>query len=322
MCPTHDAQRQPTGARAGAFKPGRRGYEAVFACFFLAAVACGTPKTAADDTTVGDQPDSAQDSAESAFDADGQSGSDAAGPDSVSANDATADASVAPVGDADATPDADDAPGTDVVAGQDGSDAASEADGETDSAEVTGPVCTCGDGICSTPCGETQTTCPADCKGCGNGVCEPGEGPTSCKIDCCGSCGDGKCKGYDCGESPQACPVDCANACGNHVCDKGESPATCAEDCVWQVCGNGVCEASDGGPAQCPKDCAASCGNGICLSVCFRQRAARPEVVCEFACLTRDALVDSRNVVTQRHRRRVKQFQQVQPTPVDVSGSQ
>ncbi len=136
--------------------------------------------------------------------------------------------------------------------------------GPFDSGDALVATCQCGDGICSASCGETEATCPADCKGCGNGVCEPGEGPKSCAIDCCGSCGDGKCKGYDCGESPQACPQDCANACGNKVCDKGESPATCAEDCVWQVCGNGVCEGSDGGPAQCPQDCDASCGDGVC----------------------------------------------------------
>ena len=64
--------------------------------------------------------------------------------------------------------------------------------------DTTTTDCPCGDGICGTSCGETEATCPADCKGCGNGVCEPGEGPKACAIDCCGACGDGKGKGYDC----------------------------------------------------------------------------------------------------------------------------
>jgi len=126
--------------------------------------------------------------------------------------------------------------------------------------------CACGDGVCDPACGETATTCPADCNSCGNSVCEPGEGPKSCKVDCCGACGDGKCRGYDCGESPEACPQDCGAACGNKACDKGESPATCAEDCVWQACGNGVCEPADGGPAKCPQDCGTACGDGKCES--------------------------------------------------------
>ncbi len=130
--------------------------------------------------------------------------------------------------------------------------------------DTTTTDCPCGDGICGTSCGETEATCPADCKGCGNGVCEPGEGPKACAIDCCGACGDGKCKGYDCGENPQKCPEDCGNACGNKVCDKGESPISCAMDCVWQVCGNGVCEPEDGGPDKCPGDCATSCGDCVC----------------------------------------------------------
>jgi len=133
------------------------------------------------------------------------------------------------------------------------------ATGDGDTANAT---CTCGDGVCD--CGETGTTCAIDCKTCGNGVCEAGEGPKTCKVDCCGACGDGKCKGYDCGESPEACASDCGTACGNKVCDKGETPASCAEDCKFQACGNGMCEASDGGPDQCPEDCAASCGDGLC----------------------------------------------------------
>ena len=167
---------------------------------------------------------------------DGEAGPDAA----PVADEAAADAPTP--ADADAA-----TPGTDATSG-----------------ETTVAPCTCGDGVCDGDCGETSETCPSDCKGCGNGTCDPGEGPKTCKVDCCGACGDGKCKGYDCGESPEACPVDCGTACGNKLCDKGETPATCAEDCKFQACGNGVCEPSDGGPDGCPQDCAASCGDGTC----------------------------------------------------------
>ncbi len=166
------------------------------------------------------------------------------------------------------------APGTDAIAA-DTSDVAPDVpevaediapDVTADVAsDVTVTVCTCGDGNCNgDACGESLASCPADCAGCGNGKCEPGEGPLSCPIDCCGSCGDGKCVGYSCGEDPQKCPEDCGKACGNGVCEKSESPSTCAEDCKHQVCGNNVCEPEDGGPKLCPEDCGTSCGNCVC----------------------------------------------------------
>ncbi len=168
---------------------------------------------------------------------------------------------VADAADGEAGADAPDEQAADV--GADVADTTSETDS---AADVTAATCTCGDGVCSGTCGETPATCAADCKGCGNGVCEPGEGPKTCAIDCCGACGDGLCKGYDCGESPQTCPLDCGTACGNHVCNKGESPQSCPMDCSWQACGNGVCEPTDGGPVGCPQDCAASCGDGKCAN--------------------------------------------------------
>ena len=137
-------------------------------------------------------------------------------------------------------------------------------DAEIDLSSDISSTCACGDTVCDTACGENVKTCPFDCKGCGDGICQPGEGPKVCPEDCCGGCGDHKCTGYDCGESPETCPQDCGNACGDKICEKGESPQTCALDCAWQACGNGVCEASDGGPAKCPQDCGTACGDGIC----------------------------------------------------------
>ena len=122
----------------------------------------------------------------------------------------------------------------------------------------------CGDGTCSAACGENKKSCPVDCKACGDGICSPAEGPIACAEDCCGGCGDGKCRGYACGEDPQKCPQDCGTACGNKTCDKGETPQSCAEDCKWQVCGNGTCEPSDLGPWDCPQDCGPTCGNCTC----------------------------------------------------------
>jgi hypothetical protein len=120
-----------------------------------------------------------------------------------------------------------------------------------------------GDGVCQTYCGETAVAAP-ECSVCGDDLCAPGESPKTCAQDCCGGCGDGKCTGYECGENPKTCATDCSTACGNKLCDKGESPVTCAIDCNWQVCGNGQCEPSDGGPAACPSDCGKACGNCVC----------------------------------------------------------
>jgi len=123
----------------------------------------------------------------------------------------------------------------------------------------------CGDAHCCGP--ENETACPADCAIDGDTFCSASENPAQSKIDCCGPCGDGICKGYACGEdSPLAsCPVDCGgNNCGNGVCDKGESFGNCPLDCKWQTCGDGDCSASDGGSKDCPTDCGAPCGDAKC----------------------------------------------------------
>lgn len=98
---------------------------------------------------------------------------------------------------------------------------------------------------------------------CGNGICDKGETPATCALDCpSGLCGNGLC---ELDEDPQSCPADCTDAkCGNGVCGDGENLYTCPDDCPWNTCGNGVCEAGeeDGG---CAKDCfLPTCGNGLC----------------------------------------------------------
>ncbi len=131
--------------------------------------------------------------------------------------------------------------------------------------------CLCGDRVCDGACGETLANCPCDCAAEGDGICSPcGESPASSPVDCCRApggtvgCGDGFCMGFGCGENPATCPEDCGTACGNTFCEPGENPFNCAEDCKHEVCGNNVCESTDGGPDACPQDCSAFCGDCEC----------------------------------------------------------
>ena len=128
--------------------------------------------------------------------------------------------------------------------------------------------CVCGDGECETDrCGEgwdgALKTCASDCAECGNGTCDPGEGPLACAVDCCGGCGDGKCRGGECGESPETCAQDCDFVCGDGACEPGEGPSGCPQDCAPHACGNQVCEVMEG-PDTCPQDCGAACGDCAC----------------------------------------------------------
>ncbi|MFH1532294.1 MAG: C-type lectin domain-containing protein [Pseudomonadota bacterium] len=133
--------------------------------------------------------------------------------------------------------------------------------------------CMCGDGDCvEAGCHEGWKeglmTCAPDCAVCGNGLCDPGEGPVKCPEDCCGGCGDGLCKGGECGEDtpedPAFCPSDCGEiACGDAACEPGENPVDCPEDCGKYICGNGTCEPGEN-PLECPEDCAEGCGNCEC----------------------------------------------------------
>lgn len=146
----------------------------------------------------------------------------------------------------------------------------------------------CGDTICNN--GETEKTCPNDCKNpCGDGVCDKGEDSNKCPQDCkppgCGDkyCGDGEtakncpddCSDINCGngfcepkESPTSCKKDCCGSCGDGKCigySCGENAQTCAEDC-GTPCGNNVCEKGEN-PENCAPDCKwQACGDSICTA--------------------------------------------------------
>jgi hypothetical protein len=116
---------------------------------------------------------------------------------------------------------------------------------------------TCGNGICEA--GETPQNCSIDCVNiptCGNGICESGENTQNCSIDCRfpPTCGNGICES---GESPSNCSIDCGGnpTCGNGICESGETPQNCSIDCKSSpTCGNGICEAGES-PSNCCTDC-------------------------------------------------------------------
>lgn len=89
------------------------------------------------------------------------------------------------------------------------------------------------------------------------GTADQGEAGVKPDIDLV-QCGNGVC---DSGETPANCPVDCpSGACGNNVCDPGEDSSTCPQDCKSQ-CGNGVCDPGEDS-TSCPQDCQPSCTAG------------------------------------------------------------
>jgi hypothetical protein len=106
----------------------------------------------------------------------------------------------------------------------------------------------CGDKKCDTWESEDKN-CPADCEGCGDGVCTPPENPATCFEDCRSSskfCGDGTCSGN---ENKENCPDDC----------KAETPVDTPVDVPVDtpdspVCGDGVCN-GDESMETCPADC-------------------------------------------------------------------
>ncbi len=162
----------------------------------------------------------------------------------------------------------------------------------------------CGDGVCDGAVGESCTTCPIDCGGCGtcthplcdagpplDPTCDPcvdaicASDPFCCSTDwdnicvnevgtvCgvpCDLCGDGLCAF---GETCIICPDDCGpcGACGDGVCapDGTEDCFLCPIDCgiCPIICGDGFCDVMNGENCSfCPIDCGscAGCGDGTC----------------------------------------------------------
>ncbi|MBU0636149.1 hypothetical protein KKE06_03930 [Candidatus Micrarchaeota archaeon] len=78
--------------------------------------------------------------------------------------------------------------------------------------------------------------CPLDCATYGNGVCEPGEHPGNCSVDC---------------------EVCYPSGAGNGICEPGEDRTNCEPDCG---CGNGICEQEFEDATSCEIDC--HCGDG------------------------------------------------------------
>lgn len=128
---------------------------------------------------------------------------------------------------------------------------------------LVGTCGSCGNGTCDT--GEFPATCAADCA-CGDGACAPSE-VGMCAADC-GTCGNGTC---DPGESSAGCPADCGGA-GDGRCALDE-PWSKPSDCgcpdaayypqVYEVCGDGVCSASDPLTPETSKTCPQDCGTSL-----------------------------------------------------------
>lgn len=108
---------------------------------------------------------------------------------------------------------------------------------------VTGP--SCGDGVCAN--GETTTSCPQDCGGCGNAILNSGE-----------QCDDGAantntpCPTPAYGNPPNTCS-SCTTSCmvktvvgpycGDSLCNNGETKLSCPIDCSG--CGNGIVDGTE-----------------------------------------------------------------------------
>merc|ERR1712232_223475 len=116
----------------------------------------------------------------------------------------------------------------------------------------------CGDGICED--GESCETCDADCNGelvdasrglfCCYGGDEKPQGLSNAA-----SCSDSRCNNNGIceeGETPAACSLDCS--CGNYKCEPelGETVSTCEHDCGCNR--NFICESHEN-YQHCPEDC-------------------------------------------------------------------
>ena len=116
---------------------------------------------------------------------------------------------------------------------------------------------------------------------CGNGVCEVGEGPVACPLDCGGGsvapaakCGDAVCNGS---ETCANCVIDCGSCpatCGDGSCGSNENCSNCEADCgkCAPVCGDGSCNGSETCSScqqdcgKCAPTCSDACKSDVCAS--------------------------------------------------------
>ncbi|HEY1554446.1 MAG TPA: DUF4215 domain-containing protein [Kofleriaceae bacterium] len=124
---------------------------------------------------------------------------------------------------------------------------------------VLGPYC--GDGTCQGGDGETETNCPADCTGCGNGLLEGSEacdnGTENTDTPCTTPAYHNP--PNTCSTCTTSCAIHTVEGpfCGNGTCDTGETKLSCPADCSG--CGNGLLEgteACDNGAANTDTKCA------------------------------------------------------------------
>jgi hypothetical protein len=134
----------------------------------------------------------------------------------------------------------------------------------------------CKDGADNDGDGKTDYSADAGCtskndadeSNCGDLVCEGGETPASCAIDCVTQCNDRQ--DNDADGRVDLNDMGCSNVadtdernCGDGVCSANEDYNTCGADCPRPiVCGNGLCEVGES--ETCASDCGPVCGNGIC----------------------------------------------------------
>ena len=107
---------------------------------------------------------------------------------------------------------------------------------------------------------------------CGNGQCEPGEGPDQCPQDCASTSCAGKCGQ----EFIPGAPCQCDGACSQFGDCCPDYEPLCGP--VGPVCGNGACEEGEG-PQSCPQDCGTDPVN------CALQKCQQPIAQCASSAL-------------------------------------